>query len=285
MQSDSVFAAARAFETQVIASLEAAGLEIFPDMLVGGDRVDAVIFRTDVKERENTVAVEISYVRPGVAGARKPFILRAYRLAYLVNRGLVANGLIVTNHPIPARDVEFTRDLGIGVVVADTPDREDLRDRVIAALPQQQGEAEGPISTRATLEHSREAKKRIFVAIQFSPNNEDLFNYGISAVAERLGMEAFRSLEVEHNEIVIEMIQKLITESDYVIADLSDDNPNVYYEAGFAHALRKPTILCARKGVQLRFDVAPVNCIFYNNITELSSHLGRRLTAMFDADN
>ena len=121
MQASNILLGARAFEAKVMVSLEAAGFEIYPDMLIGGDRVDAVIFRTDVKDGDNTVAVEISYVRPGVAGARKPFILRAYRLAYLVNRGLVGNGLIITNNSIPARDLEFSRDLGIAVVVPTRP--------------------------------------------------------------------------------------------------------------------------------------------------------------------
>lgn len=34
-----------------------------------------------------------------------------------------------------------------------------------------------------------------------------------------------------------------IRSSDLVIADLTQQNPNVFYELGYAHALRKPTIL------------------------------------------
>src|SRR5213594_4460914 len=34
-----------------------------------------------------------------------------------------------------------------------------------------------------------------------------------------------------------------IRQADLIIADVSHQNPNVLYEVGFAHALRKPTIL------------------------------------------
>jgi nucleoside 2-deoxyribosyltransferase len=34
-----------------------------------------------------------------------------------------------------------------------------------------------------------------------------------------------------------------IRRADLIIADVSRQNPNVFYEVGFAHALRKPTIL------------------------------------------
>ena len=34
-----------------------------------------------------------------------------------------------------------------------------------------------------------------------------------------------------------------IRQADLIVADVSRQNPNVLYEVGFAHALRKPTIL------------------------------------------
>ncbi len=255
-------------------------------MLVGGDRVDAVIFLHDLTDGDNSVAVEINYLRPRMMGMRKPFIFSTYRLAYLVSRGLVGNGLIITNSNVSDRDISFSRELGIGVVIIEDAREElrntDFRERVLSALPRQQGKAEAPVSSLVVATEGREPKKRIFVALQFSARNEDLFNYGISAVAEQLSMEAYRSLEVEHNEVIIDVIQRSIKNADWVIAELSDDNQNVYYEVGYAHALGKPTILCARKGTHVRFDLAAINCIFYENITELSGLLKRRLASMYD---
>jgi nucleoside 2-deoxyribosyltransferase len=39
----------------------------------------------------------------------------------------------------------------------------------------------------------------------------------------------------------------------------------VFYELGYAHALRKPTILLADSSKDLPFDVRGYRCIFYEN--------------------
>lgn len=49
-------------------------------------------------------------------------------------------------------------------------------------------------------------------------------------------------------------IQKRIANADLVIADITDSNPNVMYELGFAHAHRKPVLLVLEKGHPFPFD-------------------------------
>jgi hypothetical protein len=49
--------------------------------------------------------------------------------------------------------------------------------------------------------------------------------------------------------------------SDAVIADLTDLNPNVFYELGVRHALRAGTILVALKGTRPPFDVGDLRLI------------------------
>lgn len=44
-------------------------------------------------------------------------------------------------------------------------------------------------------------------------------------------------------------------------------NENVYYELGYAHALKKPTILVALKGTHLPFDLRVDKVIFYERTT------------------
>jgi len=57
-----------------------------------------------------------------------------------------------------------------------------------------------------------------------------------------------------------------IAESEFVIADITSANPNVYYEVGYAHAINKPTILLANKDVaKLPFDVSGFRVLFYEN--------------------
>jgi hypothetical protein len=56
-----------------------------------------------------------------------------------------------------------------------------------------------------------------------------------------------------------------INESIFIIAEISPNNANVYYELGYSHAKNKPTILIAQKGTELPFDVLPFRIIFYED--------------------
>jgi len=47
-----------------------------------------------------------------------------------------------------------------------------------------------------------------------------------------------------------------IQESSFLIADITPDNPNVFYEVGYAHGLKKPTILLSDR----RRDNLPFDC-------------------------
>ena len=51
------------------------------------------------------------------------------------------------------------------------------------------------------------------------------------------------------------------------MAEISTQNPNVFYELGYAHALRKPAILLVRRqeGQKMPFDVSGYRAIFYDD--------------------
>ena len=65
-----------------------------------------------------------------------------------------------------------------------------------------------------------------------------------------------------------------------IIAELSDHNPNVFYEVGWAHALNRTTVLLARKGTSLPFDVSHINTISYTSIKDLEEKLTVRLRSL-----
>lgn len=56
-----------------------------------------------------------------------------------------------------------------------------------------------------------------------------------------------------------------IYNADLVVADLTDLNPNVFYELGVRHALRNGTILVALDGTKLPFDVGDLRLVFYKD--------------------
>jgi hypothetical protein len=58
-----------------------------------------------------------------------------------------------------------------------------------------------------------------------------------------LGYRAFRSSATRGN--IVGAIMESLRDAHVVIADLTDQNPNVFYELGVRHSLRDRTILIA----------------------------------------
>ena len=75
-----------------------------------------------------------------------------------------------------------------------------------------------------------------------------------------------------------------ITSTDLVIADVSRENPNVFYELGYAHALRKNTILLVSKDANPRFpfDIAGSYVFSYDpqNLRALGEYLQHRVSGL-----
>jgi hypothetical protein len=82
--------------------------------------------------------------------------------------------------------------------------------------------------------------------------------------------------EVARQSVVITSIYKAIAEADIVIADISQHNPSVMYELGFAHARGKPTIIIAQDTERIPFDVAHHRTLLYDR-SQLNARLVPRL--------
>lgn len=59
----------------------------------------------------------------------------------------------------------------------------------------------------------------------------------------------------------MESIQK----AEYVIVDLTESRPNVFYEAGYAQGIGKIPIYIAKKGTELEFDLKDYPVIFFDS--------------------
>jgi hypothetical protein len=62
--------------------------------------------------------------------------------------------------------------------------------------------------------------------------------------------------------ITTQVLQNVI-DSELVIADLTDGNPNVYYELAVRHSFDKPSIQLIKKGQQIPFNVHGLRTIEY----------------------
>jgi hypothetical protein len=108
-------------------------------------------------------------------------------------------------------------------------------------------------------------RPRAFVAMPFHEPFNSMHREVILPEGERLGLEVIRVDELTRPGIILEDIRREISESKVVIAEITDPDQNVFYELGYAHALNKPTILLARRGRELRFDIRSYRVIFYDD--------------------
>jgi hypothetical protein len=111
------------------------------------------------------------------------------------------------------------------------------------------------------------------------PELEDVLG-AIKEACNSFGVKAYRADEIEHQDRITNVILNEIRDCDILIADLSHERPNVYYEIGYAHALNKKPILYRRQGTRLHFDLSVHNVPEYRNITDLRELLRRRLEAI-----
>ena len=96
--------------------------------------------------------------------------------------------------------------------------------------------------------------KLVFVIISFSPDMEPIFQ-GIRDAANEVGLEAKRVKDVQGDYRITNKIMDMIAESRMVVADLTHERPNVYFELGYARGIGKTVITCAREETNIHFDV------------------------------
>lgn len=124
-----------------------------------------------------------------------------------------------------------------------------------------------------------------FVIMSFGDNPalQDHYELGIRPTVQELGFECIRADEVEHNRKITETIVGLLRNAHFVIADLTDEKPNCYYELGFAHALGKNVIHTINKETAIHFDVKDYNFIIYSRVQELAVRLRQRIQATVES--
>ena len=120
-----------------------------------------------------------------------------------------------------------------------------------------------------------------FVIQPFTKASEAVYELIVSAAAEA-GVSAFRADTITETSPIMDSIQKAIKEASFVVADVSEANPNVMYEIGFAQAHNRPMILLANSSLSVPFDLAGVRIFIYNlsNPVEIVSLLAMTMKAI-----
>ena len=114
-------------------------------------------------------------------------------------------------------------------------------------------------------------KKTCFVITPIGDDNSDIRRH-IDGIIDQVIEPAIGDkykIIVSHREYEIgsinDRIIRSIYESDLVIANLTNTNPNAMFELAIRYSFGKPAIVIAEKGTNLPFDVIDQNTIFYVN--------------------
>lgn len=118
-----------------------------------------------------------------------------------------------------------------------------------------------------------------FIMMRINPNNPDLDDVydTYKKCFEKFRIKAIRADEIEHEDVITSRIIDEIKTSEFLVGDLTDERPSVYYEIGYAHSLGRRVIMYRKHGTSIHFDLAAYNCPEYKNMRELNDLLLKRL--------
>lgn len=115
-------------------------------------------------------------------------------------------------------------------------------------------------------------KKLCFVIMSFKPDYDELYSI-IKKSVEAENYVCKRSDDEPRPGTITAAIIQNIIDADLIIADLSENNPNVYYELGISHSIGNKTITISNDVNVLPFDVKGEFTLKY----DISDRGGKRL--------
>lgn len=132
-------------------------------------------------------------------------------------------------------------------------------------------------------------KPKVFVVMKLG---DDALNHAYhTAMVPAIQAAGFKPIRIDQYEnaenVPVKILNRIDT-SDVVLADMTGERPNCYFEAGYARGLGKELILTVRRTPQtalgLHFDLAGNRFIVWSSVDELKEQLTRRFNAIRERD-
>jgi hypothetical protein len=119
---------------------------------------------------------------------------------------------------------------------------------------------------------------KVFVLMPFHDEWRDMYEVGIKAACEEAGAECRRLDELIVEGGMVDGIYDHIDQATVLVAEMTEPNKNVYYEAGYAHGVGKPVIFLTRSADSIPFDLSQYQHVVHGgSITDLRAKLVPRL--------
>lgn len=117
--------------------------------------------------------------------------------------------------------------------------------------------------------------KLVFVIMAFRDDMEPIFE-GIRAAGNSVGLDVKRVKDVIGDYRITDQVIQMISSASLIVADLTHERPNVYFELGYARGLGKTVITIAREGTNIHFDVKDWTYLPYTDSRILERDLKKR---------
>ena len=84
----------------------------------------------------------------------------------------------------------------------------------------------------------------------------------VAPAASRLSLDVIRADRIAEPGSITDQVIRHLIDAELVVADLTDQNPNVFYELAVRQSFGKPVVLVAERGQELPFDLRTERVVF-----------------------
>ncbi len=109
------------------------------------------------------------------------------------------------------------------------------------------------------------ANDSCFVMQPFAAPLGDYYEKIYRPAIEKAGLRPVRAdAEIFATGKIMDQVWHGINEAKVLVAELTTRNPNVFYELGLAHAMKKPVVLVSAREEDVPFDLQHIRVIYYD---------------------
>ena len=122
------------------------------------------------------------------------------------------------------------------------------------------------------------SSEKVFISMPMDKDkceNVDTIRAGIKSAVEESGNTPYFLDKDTHNDNIYNKMMEEIISCKFLIADLTSQNPGVYYEAGYAKAAGKTVIFTCKEDdfESVHFDIKQTQMVIWNNESTLTEKL------------
>lgn len=167
-------------------------------------------------------------------------------------------------------------------------DKQDFLDKIDRAIGGLSDMTQGDVTGVVGAKHQEASLEQGLVFIimpmdeEMDPGLADVHD-AIKQTASNLGLTARRVDDIQTTDRITPTVIEQLGRAEYVVADLTHNRPNVYYEAGYADALGKTPVFVAKEGTQLEFDTKDFPVLFFKTMKQLQERLQSKLAGLMKA--